>query len=175
MGQKNIKNHWNVCAANPIAPINLAKGKQLELVFDPLHEGEGRLKGWTFNSKEVRVALVFMIIIDELPFRFVEKLGFKHFMSIACPKFQIPHRTTIARDCLQLYNSEKEKLSDLLRCTTQRVCCTTDTWTSIQRINYMCLTLHLLIMIGICKRESLLFVLFLVIREMKWLKYLMIA
>ncbi|KMT07040.1 hypothetical protein BVRB_6g153690 [Beta vulgaris subsp. vulgaris] len=39
-----------------------------------------------------------MIIVDELPFKHVEKADFKHFVQVACPRFHIPARTTIARD-----------------------------------------------------------------------------
>jgi hypothetical protein len=47
---------------------------------------------------------------------------------------------TIWRDCLKIYVVEKEKLKKALK--DQRVCLTTDTCTSIQNINYMCLTAH---------------------------------
>lgn len=93
------------------------------------------------NLKELIEALVYMIIVDEIPFRFVEKLGFKYMMKVACPRFHIPSRTTVARECLELYYSEKAKLKNMLK-NCQKICVTTDTWTSIQRINYMCLTAH---------------------------------
>jgi len=56
------------------------------------------------------------------------------------PRFDIPSRFTIMRDCLKLYVEEKDRLRTALR--GQRLCLTTDTWTSIQNINYMCLTAH---------------------------------
>ncbi|XP_021753793.1 zinc finger BED domain-containing protein RICESLEEPER 2-like [Chenopodium quinoa] len=93
------------------------------------------------NMNDVREALIHMIIVDELPFKHVEKPGFRHFVQVACPQFHIPSRVTIARDCLKLYYSEKEKLREMFK-TCQRISVTTDTWTSIQRINYMCLTAH---------------------------------
>uniref|UniRef100_A0A803NEX3 Zinc finger BED domain-containing protein RICESLEEPER 2-like n=1 Tax=Chenopodium quinoa TaxID=63459 RepID=A0A803NEX3_CHEQI len=82
-----------------------------------------------------------MIIVDELSFKHVEKPGFRHFVQVACPQFHIPSRVTIARDCLKLYYSEKDKLREMFK-TCQRISVTTDTWTSIQRINYRCLTAH---------------------------------
>jgi len=65
-------------------------------------------------------------------------------MSVACPKFNVPSRTTITRDCLKHFLEEKLKLKVYFKNTSQRVCLclTTDTWTSIQRINYMVLTAH---------------------------------
>ncbi|GKD76633.1 zinc finger BED domain-containing protein RICESLEEPER 2-like protein, partial [Tanacetum coccineum] len=48
----------------------------------------------------------------------------------------------MARDCMKLYLEEKKKVGVLLRGNVGRICLTTDTWTSLQRINYMCLTAH---------------------------------
>jgi hypothetical protein len=47
---------------------------------------------------------------------------------------------TVSRDCLKLFEEEKIKLMKVLK--NQHVCLTTDTWTSIQNLNYMCLTAH---------------------------------
>ncbi|GKB56021.1 zinc finger BED domain-containing protein RICESLEEPER 2-like protein, partial [Tanacetum coccineum] len=49
---------------------------------------------------------------------------------------------SIRRDCMKLYLEEKKKVGVLLRGNVGRICLTTDTWTSLQRINYMCLTAH---------------------------------
>ncbi|XP_056691651.1 zinc finger BED domain-containing protein RICESLEEPER 2-like [Spinacia oleracea] len=140
-GTKNVKKHWTTCPKNP---ANKSKGKQTHLIFEPVdgEEGDAKLKYKDVNLNDVRDALGRMIILDELPFRFVEKVGFKYFMSIACPAFHMPSRMTIARDCYQLYCDERLKLKEFLRNSCQRVSVTTDTWTSIQRINYMCLTAH---------------------------------
>ncbi|WCJ28874.1 Zinc finger BED domain-containing protein RICESLEEPER 2 [Euphorbia peplus] len=88
----------------------------------------------------MRVKLARMIIIDELPFSIVEYEGFIDYSYALQPRFIIPSHTTVARDCLKLFADEKEKLKRLL--TGQRVCLTTDTWTSIQNLNYLCLTAH---------------------------------
>ncbi|KAL1179479.1 hypothetical protein V6Z11_A03G162800 [Gossypium hirsutum] len=83
-----------------------------------------------------------MIVIDELPFKFVESEGFTKFMFVACPRFHIPSRTTMTRDAYQLYLDEKVKIKQLLRSSCSRVYLTTDTWTSLQRVNYLCITAH---------------------------------
>ncbi|KAJ9542181.1 hypothetical protein OSB04_028687 [Centaurea solstitialis] len=79
---------------------------------------------------------------DELPFRFVEGRGFKQFMESSCPRFKIPSRWTVNRDIFGIYSEEKTDLKKLFKRTTQRISLTTDTWTSVQRINYMCVTAH---------------------------------
>lgn len=84
-----------------------------------------------------RVALSKIIICDELSFRFVEGEDFVVYNKILEPWFTISSRVTIARDCLQIYGEEKAELKLLLK--DQRVCLTSDAWTSIHNINYMCL------------------------------------
>ena len=65
-------------------------------------------------------------------------------MSVCCPKLHIPSRIIVARDCFQPYWKERIKLKELLSMKGQGICVTIDTWTSIQRINYMCLIAHFL-------------------------------
>ena len=91
--------------------------------------------------ERLRMALARMIIVDELPFRFVEHGGFIDFMAEVEHRFEVPSRVTVARDCLGLYIRERESLRKVLM-ASQRVCLTTDTWTSIQNLNYPCLTIH---------------------------------
>ncbi|KAG8644083.1 hypothetical protein MANES_11G097150v8 [Manihot esculenta] len=80
-GTTALRNHLNSCKKHP----HSIETRQAQLSL----------------QKKCKKALVHMIIIDELPFRFVEG----------------------EKNC-------------------QRVSLTTDTWTSLQRINYMCITAH---------------------------------
>ena len=91
--------------------------------------------------ERLRMALARMIIVNELPFRFVEHGGFISFMAEVEPRFEVLSHVTVARDCLRLYIRKKESLRRVLM-ASQRVCLTTDTWTSIQNLNYLCLTTH---------------------------------
>lgn len=96
-GTKNIKHHSKKCLGNA-SNKDKGKGRQTELFFQ---SGEGdkdeddKLKYGTVNLKDVGEALIYMIIVDELPFKHVEKAGFKHFVQVACPRFHIPSRNTI--------------------------------------------------------------------------------
>ena len=94
-----------------------------------------------FSVERLRMALARMIIVDELPFKFVEHGGFINFMAEVEPRFEVPSWVTVTRDCLRLYIREKESLRKVLM-AGQRMCLTTDTWTSIQNLNYLCLTAH---------------------------------
>src|SRR6266487_6857383 len=72
-----------------------------------------------FDGDLCRQALARMIIVDELPFSFVENEGFRYFMSVTQPRLVLPGRMAIARDCLNLYTSEKHKLRSMFTKTNQ--------------------------------------------------------
>ncbi|KAL3363169.1 hypothetical protein AABB24_012459 [Solanum stoloniferum] len=61
-------------------------------------------------------------------------------MTLILPNYELPSRITVARQCLQIYQEEKNKLKRLIK--DQRVCLTSDTWTSIQNLTYMVITAH---------------------------------
>lgn len=137
-GTSTLWNHVrNQCKRSP---LRIDK-KQKLLAFEK-KDGEGNLLAIAFSKDAVRNACTRMIVLDELPFKFVEGVGFQYFCMVACPKYRPPSRTTIARDVLNLYSEEKSKLKSLLLENAKRVSLTTDTWTSIQNVNYMVLTAH---------------------------------
>ncbi|XP_050262612.1 zinc finger BED domain-containing protein RICESLEEPER 2-like [Quercus robur] len=114
-------------------------------MFEPKMDGEEgfQLVPTAFNVEASRKALAEMVIIDELPFRFVEGYGFQRYATTLQPKLRIrdiPSRQTIARDVISIYGIEREKLRGALK--GRRVCLTTDTWTSIENLCYMSLTSH---------------------------------
>ena len=83
-----------------------------------------------------------MCIIDEMPFRVVDVQGFKAFIKSLVPSFQMPSHQTVQRDVLKIYEDKKEKLKGLFNSCACGVSLTTDTWTSVQNLNYMTLTAH---------------------------------
>ncbi|XP_050212795.1 zinc finger BED domain-containing protein RICESLEEPER 2-like [Mercurialis annua] len=145
-GTSTLRAHMLACLKNPQSRDTRQALLTLQTTMNVPDVGEdegiGKLGAWKFSQELIRNAVAFMIIVDELPIRFVEGIGFKKLMDIACPRFKIPSRWTVTRDCFQLYLDEKLKLKALLKNHSQRVSITSDSWTSIQRINYMCLTCH---------------------------------
>ena len=104
-------------------------------------EGEGSnavSRGW--SQAGCREALVKMVVMDELPFSFVENVGFRYYNSVAVPRFDVPSRKTITRDAIDLFGLEKGLLKNLI--SGQRVSLTTDIWTSIHNNSYMVVTAH---------------------------------
>lgn len=147
-GTSTLRNHLlNQCPHEN--SLRMEDKKQKTLIFQKKLCGaksgsvEGtNLKAVGFSQSDCRLACVKMIILDELSFRFVEQEGFKLFCSVACPRFDIPSRTTVSRDIKNLYRDEKKKLKNYFLKHSQRVSLTTDTWTSIQNVCYMVLTAH---------------------------------
>jgi hypothetical protein len=72
----------------------------------------------------------------------VECEGFQDFMKTVEPMFSITSRFTMMRDCVRLFMSEKGKLRGIFLTSGVRVCLTIDYWTSIQNLNYTCITAH---------------------------------
>ncbi|KAK8644503.1 hypothetical protein V6N13_123809 [Hibiscus sabdariffa] len=60
-------------------------------------------KLWRFDQEKIREAHAKMVILDELPFSFVEREGFRMFCKIVIPDFIPPSRTSITRDCYALF------------------------------------------------------------------------
>jgi hypothetical protein len=123
---------------------------QSKLSFEVKKEGKmsvgercvGNMMIAKYNATKIMLAIAKMIIKDELPFRFVEGEGLQDFMKTIEPRFQIPSRYTVIKDCVKLFMFEKEKLRAMFMTTGARVCLTTDTWTSMQKLNYMVITSH---------------------------------
>ena len=89
-----LKHHTYAC------PNGLNKMvSQTEIVKD----GNGSLGTWKYDENAIRIALSHMIIMDELLFKFVEGEGFRDLFVVACPRFHIPSRRIVTRDCYDLY------------------------------------------------------------------------
>ncbi|XP_077240361.1 zinc finger BED domain-containing protein RICESLEEPER 2-like [Tasmannia lanceolata] len=141
-GTTALWNHINSCRKFPSNKSTKQTLLNLKPITGQEGDGIGSLTNWKFDQESIRNASARMIIVDELPFKYVEKEGFRDFMSVACPRFHIPSRSTVTRDCFQFYMDERLKLKKYFKQSSQMVCLTTDTWSSLQRVNYMCLIAH---------------------------------
>jgi hypothetical protein len=61
------------------------------------------------------------------------------------------------KDCLKLYIKDKNTLKNTFLITGQRVCLTTDTWTSVQNMSYMCVAGHFIDPNWTCHKRILAF------------------
>ncbi|XP_077228634.1 zinc finger BED domain-containing protein RICESLEEPER 2-like [Tasmannia lanceolata] len=138
-GTSTLKRHLEKCTRYPYGN----KEKQQVLSFSVSSEQGGTtVSTWKFDQELCRRELARMLVVEELPFKFVEREGFRNFCRVLQPRFNFNSRTTLKKDCLELYKKEKKKINEALKKSDQRVCLTTDMWTSIQNLGYMCITIH---------------------------------
>ena len=62
-----------------------------------------------------------MLIVDELPFKFVQREGFKKSLAAAYPSFKLPSRWTLTRDCYDVYINERQSLKKFFKDHCQRL------------------------------------------------------
>ncbi|XP_074369609.1 zinc finger BED domain-containing protein RICESLEEPER 2-like [Apium graveolens] len=136
-GTSMLRAHLNKCKK---FPGRAEATSQKLLSFTKNDEGSSSLATMSWTKEGAQEHLAKYIILDELPFRHLEGEGFKLYSRYMNPKFDPPSRMTIARDVYNLYVDEKKKIKNML--SKEKVCLTTDTWTSIQNINYMCVIAH---------------------------------
>ncbi|KAL2903417.1 Zinc finger BED domain-containing protein RICESLEEPER 2 [Bienertia sinuspersici] len=149
-GTTVMKNHLIRCKEYPPnldmsqTLLSLSQSEQTNASVDDnvVEEKNEKLEHWKFKQEESQKAFAKMILMDELPFRFVEREGFRHFMSIAQPNFVFPSRWMVARDCYNVYIEEKKSLRSCFSMCCSRISLTIDTWTSCQDLTYVCLTAH---------------------------------
>ncbi|KAL5760525.1 hypothetical protein ACOSQ2_019363 [Xanthoceras sorbifolium] len=145
-GTSNMNFHLNnKCQAHRAAQIDQTQKNLMRQTTRDGYGVTGSVSTYSLSKEECRRALMEMIIIDELPFRFVENRGFGRFCSLLCPTFEVSSWKTIVRDLYKLYIDEKVILKKRLRESKVRVSLTTDTWTSIQNINYMVVIAHFIV------------------------------
>ncbi|KAK2662834.1 hypothetical protein Ddye_001408 [Dipteronia dyeriana] len=88
IGTTNMNTHIRKWCKKYQPPVT--DSKQTFLVKQPNMEGAGSTLGTSrFNAEECRRALTEMLILDELPFRFVENLGFSKFCFTMNPRFDV--------------------------------------------------------------------------------------
>ncbi|PWA69583.1 zinc finger BED domain-containing protein RICESLEEPER 2 [Artemisia annua] len=146
-GTKNMNLHYPICKGNP---MNEERLKQQKLCFTKKEnngDGEGcsngTLQNWKYDEKAIKRSLIELIVLAELPFKFVEHPAFIKYSNSLQPKYNLPSRHIISRDVSKFYIEEKKKLLKFLGNPNHTIHLTTYTWTSTcQKINYMVITAH---------------------------------
>jgi hypothetical protein len=95
-----------------------------------------------YSEKIIWETLCEIIIVDEMHFSTAERMGFKKLFKLIEPRFKLPSRYTLMKDCVKLYMRTKDTMKTKFLKTGQRACLTIDIWISIQNMNYMCITGH---------------------------------
>lgn len=135
-GTSGLRVHYESCKKKHESTTN-----QTQLNLQPGPDGKGELTCWKVDQAKCRMKLVEMIILDELPFRFVERIGFKLFMLTVCPNFKLPSRQTVREDCLRLFLERRLSLKIFFQKKDMgRVSITSDCWTAVNNTSYICVT-----------------------------------
>ncbi|CAL2264453.1 unnamed protein product [Prunus armeniaca] len=135
-GTTGIRNH--IEKRCKLSPLFESGDRTQSILTNVTMGGQAQLVPHTFNQQRCEAKCVRYVIRDEIPFRHVEGGGFKEFVYELNPKFKIPNRKKIAAGVWDLFLVEKAKIMSVIG--NHRVSITTDTWTSIQNINYMIVT-----------------------------------
>lgn len=77
-----------------------------------------------------------------LPYSFVEYDGIKAWVNYISPDVMMPSRNICVADVKKVYTRGKEKLRQILTKIPNRICLTSDCWTSSNSEGYICLTAH---------------------------------
>ncbi|GAB2281627.1 hypothetical protein Dimus_039485 [Dionaea muscipula] len=140
-GTSGLKKHLvERCKSSPLykgPPTASLKG---QTILSNESVGEGSLVSHSFNQKRCEQKVIEYMIMDEMSFKAVEGKGFLALMHEVQSRFKVPNRKKVATGIYDLFLEKKGMLKSVLH--EKRVSITTDTWTSIQNINYMVVTCH---------------------------------
>ena len=83
------------------------------------------------NSQETRIDLLSrLIIMENLPFKFVESLYFKNFAAALDSSFHMPCYKTLKKTISKTFLNERENIKSALNCNLSEISVTVDGWTS---------------------------------------------
>ncbi|GKA53405.1 zinc finger BED domain-containing protein RICESLEEPER 2 [Tanacetum coccineum] len=101
-GTRHLNNHYPNYDANPdVEKIKKQKKLAFKKKISENDEGgtnSGTLETWKYDEKVIKESLIKLIVLAELPFKFVEHSAFIKFSSDMQPRFNMPSRFKIARD-----------------------------------------------------------------------------
>jgi len=98
--------------------------------------------GFVFDRKRSRQLMTKFCIHAEIPFKKFDDPYFEEWMDSMQPTFKVVGRHTVRSDCILTHDEMKDQLKLELQTLDSRICLTSDMWTSVQKLGYMCVTAH---------------------------------
>lgn len=119
-GTSALMTHLNFkCLTSPLRKSkksNVPKGRTLlQQSFKKMSKSGSCNTNLTYDPIKIRKWVVQYFIKNELPFRYVQSCGFTELMNGIEPRFNLPCRIILQKDCMKLYEEEKLKLKASLR------------------------------------------------------------
>ena len=149
-GTSHLLNHIDRCPKriqeSAPAPASASSPSQASKVYKKKDAETSKVSTFdptAFDKALARQKISRMIIMHELPLRFVDYEGFRDLMSFVQPLLGKICRNTVKREVLKLFDFEKAKTMALSEDITSKVSITMDMWTSSnKKKGYMVVTTH---------------------------------
>ncbi|KAI3950564.1 hypothetical protein MKW92_032553 [Papaver armeniacum] len=139
-GTSSLRKHLKSCVAYKGTQQQI---KQMFLKSSETQDGPVAAFNFKFNQEVTRDCIARMIILHELPFSFVEYIGFRRVLTLLQPNIKMVKRNATKSDCINIYQMEKKHLYEIFGKVQSRISLTTDIWTcTTQNRGCMDLTAH---------------------------------
>ncbi|CAL1406613.1 unnamed protein product [Linum trigynum] len=137
-GTSHLKKHYERCPKRKV-PVDIRQ----QLLQANSNKEKFQLSPFNFDKQNSRKELAKAIIKHEYSLSIVDHEGFRSFVASLNPLFKMVCRNTIKKDCLTIYDLERDAMMQLLDKNEGRVALTTDMWTSTsQKKGFMVVTAH---------------------------------
>ncbi|XP_040989126.1 zinc finger BED domain-containing protein RICESLEEPER 1-like isoform X2 [Juglans microcarpa x Juglans regia] len=95
-----------------------------------------------FDQERSRLDLARMIILHGYPLAMVDHVGFKVFVKNLQPTFDIVPNGAVEQACMEIYEKEKLKMYEAVNQLHGRINLCVEMWSSLENVEYLCLTAH---------------------------------
>ncbi|KAI3836621.1 hypothetical protein MKW92_014969 [Papaver armeniacum] len=137
-GTSSLRKHLNCCHVYKGTQQQI---NQMSVKASETQDGPVAAFNFKFNQEVTRDCIARMIILHELPFSFVEYIGFRRVLTSLQPNIKLVKRNSMKSDCMKIHKMEKKHLYEIFGKVQSRISLTTDMWTcTTQNRGYMALT-----------------------------------
>ncbi|GKV51607.1 hypothetical protein SLEP1_g58242 [Rubroshorea leprosula] len=131
-GTSNMKRHLSKCFArvnrNPVQMMLSNSGKLVRKI----------------DQETFKELCALVVIEHSYPFSWVEHKAVRSLMKYLNEDVKPICRNTVKNCCLKIHQRERDRIKQLLKKVSRRICLTCDMWTSAFTQGYLCLTAHFL-------------------------------
>ncbi|GBC30316.2 zinc finger BED domain-containing protein RICESLEEPER 2-like [Rhizophagus irregularis DAOM 181602=DAOM 197198] len=138
--EKKLKNIPPTRAPSTHSKVQPGGAGSIEVAFSRAQTTYAKLQGKEYL--DILNNLINWVIADCQPFRVVDNLHFKKFITSLNPRFQIFSRQTLRKKIGEKYGQYKKDIIKLFQENDSKISFTSDMWTSDTGAPYMVLTAH---------------------------------